>query len=206
MAGDVVAAVAAPMLAVPVLVVKSYECPAFVDAGSLVFAVSASGNTEETLQAAADAAAPGATMVVISGRRASWPSWPRRGTRRSSACPPRSPSPGPASGPWRSRPLVVLEEMGLYRGGQYWIDAAVDQLKRRRDELAGAGESSAAAAMARRIGRTIPLDPRRREPSAPPPPSAGRPRSTRTPRRRPSGAPSPSCATTRCAAGASTAT
>ena len=42
-AGDVVAAIAAPMLPVPVLVVKSYECPAFVDSGSLVFAVSASG-------------------------------------------------------------------------------------------------------------------------------------------------------------------
>src|SRR6516165_6867362 len=67
MAGDVVAAVAAPMLAVPVLVVKSYECPAFVDSGSLVFAVSASGNTEETLQAATDAASAGATMVVVSG-------------------------------------------------------------------------------------------------------------------------------------------
>src|ERR1700722_15997006 len=67
MAGDVVAAVAAPMLAVPVLVVKSYECPAFVDAGSLVFAISASGNTEETLQVASVAATAGATVVVITG-------------------------------------------------------------------------------------------------------------------------------------------
>ena len=66
-AGDVVAAIAAPMLAVPVLVVKSYECPAFVDTHSLVFAVSASGDTEETLQAAADAADAGATMVAITG-------------------------------------------------------------------------------------------------------------------------------------------
>jgi glucose/mannose-6-phosphate isomerase len=54
-------------------------------------------------------------------------------------------------------PLVVLDEMGLYRGGQYWIDAAVRQLQVRRDELAGGGDSSAAATIARRIGRTIPL-------------------------------------------------
>src|SRR3984885_4387189 len=67
MAGEVVAAVAAPMLAVPVVVVKSYECPAFVDSGSLVFAVSASGETEETLQAASDAASAGATMIILSG-------------------------------------------------------------------------------------------------------------------------------------------
>jgi glucose/mannose-6-phosphate isomerase len=156
MAGEVVAAVAAPMLAVPVVVVKSYECPAFVDAGSLVFAVSASGETEETLQAASDAAAAGATMILISG-----------GGRLSElgqtwnapvvAVPPGIPQPRAALGAMAIPPLVVLEEMGLYRGGQHWIEAAVEQLKRRRDELSGAGESGAAAAVARRIGRTFPL-------------------------------------------------
>jgi glucose/mannose-6-phosphate isomerase len=156
MAGDVVAAVAAPMLAVPVLVVKSYECPAFVDSGSLVFAVSASGNTEETLQAATDAAAAGATMVVISGAgklaeaAASW-------NAPVIEVPPEIHQPRAALGAVAIPPLVVLEEMGLYRGGQRWIEAAVLQLQRRRDELHGAGDSSRAAAMARRIGRTFPL-------------------------------------------------
>ena len=193
------------MLPVPVLVVKSYECPAFVDAGSLVFAVSASGNTEETLQAASDAAAAGATMVVISGGgklaelAAAW-------NAPVIDVPPTIPQPRAGLGAMAIPPLVVLEEMGLYRGGQYWIDAAVDQLQRRRDELAGGGRlQPRPPAIARRIGRTLPLDPWRRGRRAPPPPSAGRPRSTRTPRRRPSGAPSPSCATTRCAGGASTA-
>jgi glucose/mannose-6-phosphate isomerase len=156
MAGDVVAAVAAPMLAVPVLVVKSYECPAFVNSGSLVFAVSASGNTEETLQAATDAAAAGATLVVISGpgklaeSAAGWsaPVIP---------VPVDIPQPRAALGALAVPPLMVLEEMGLYRGGRYWTQAAVDQLKRRRDELQGKGEASAAAVLARRIGRTIPL-------------------------------------------------
>jgi glucose/mannose-6-phosphate isomerase len=156
MAGDVVAAVAAPMLPVPVLVVKSYECPAFVDSGSLVFAVSASGNTEETLQATMDAAAAGATIVVISGG----------GKLAESASgwqapvievPPEIPQPRAALGAMAIPPLVVLEEMGLYRGGRYWIEEAVVQLKRRRDELHGAAESSVAAALARRIGRTFPL-------------------------------------------------
>jgi glucose/mannose-6-phosphate isomerase len=54
-------------------------------------------------------------------------------------------------------PLVVLEDIGLFRGGSYWINAAIDQLKRRRDHLAPAGDTSAAAAVARQIGRTIPL-------------------------------------------------
>jgi glucose/mannose-6-phosphate isomerase len=156
MAGDVVAAVAAPMLAVPVLVVKSYECPAFVDSGSLVFAISASGNTEETLQAATDAAAAGATMVAITsgGTLADLAgSW----NAPTVAVPAKIPQPRAALGAMAIPPLIVLEEMGLYRGGHRWVEAAVDQLKRRRDELAGAGESSAAAMVGRRIGRTFPL-------------------------------------------------
>jgi glucose/mannose-6-phosphate isomerase len=156
MAGDVVAAVAAPMLAVPVLVVKSYECPAFVDSGSLVFAVSASGDTEETLQAAADAASAGATMVVITGGGKLAES--ARGWQAPVIAVPHWISqPRAALGAMAIPPLVVLEEMGLYRGGRYWVEAAVVQLKQRRDELQGAGDSSSAAALARRIGRTIPL-------------------------------------------------
>jgi glucose/mannose-6-phosphate isomerase len=156
MAGEVVAAVAAPMLAVPVVVVKAYECPAFVDSGSLVFAVSASGETEETLQAASDAAAAGATMVIVSsgGRLAEMgAAW----NAPVVAVPPEIPQPRAALGAMAIPPLVVLAEMGLYRGGKQWIDAAVDQLKRRRDELAVAAESGAAAEVARRIGRTFPL-------------------------------------------------
>jgi glucose/mannose-6-phosphate isomerase len=156
MAGEIVAAVAAPMLAVPVLLVKSYECPAFVDAGSLVFAVSASGDTEETIQAASDAAAAGAAMVVVSGggRLAELAtSW----NAPLLAVPPGIPQPRAAIGAMAIPPLVVLEDLGLYRGGHNWIEAAVRQLGRRRDELAGAGEGSRAAALARHIGRTFPL-------------------------------------------------
>ncbi len=155
-AGDVVAAVAAPMLGVPVLVIKAYECPAFVNTRSLVFAVSASGNTEETIQAADDAATAGAAMVAITGGgqlaelAASW-------NAPVIDVPATIPQPRTGLGAMSIPPLVVLDEMGLYLGGQHWIDAAVEQLQRRRDELAGAGDASAAAAMARRIGRTFPL-------------------------------------------------
>ena len=154
-AGDVVAAIAAPMLAVPVLVVKSYECPAFVDSHTLVFAVSASGNTEETLQAAADAAEAGAAMVAVTGggKLARAGRVPERTHHRRAL---DDPQPRAGLGAMAIPPLVVLDEMGLFRGGQYWIDAAVHQLRLRRDELAGAGESSAAATVARRIGRTVP--------------------------------------------------
>jgi glucose/mannose-6-phosphate isomerase len=156
MAGDVVSAVASPLLPVPVVVIKSYECPAFVGSESLVFAISASGQTEETVQAVSDAQAAGARVVIVAGGgelarfARSWgvPFVP---------VPAGIPQPRAALGAMAIPPLVILDELGLYRGGRAWIDAAVDQLKRRRDLLAGAGESSAAGEVARRIGPRMAL-------------------------------------------------
>ncbi|MHB8505374.1 MAG: SIS domain-containing protein [Acidimicrobiales bacterium] len=155
-AGDVLAAVASPLVPVPVVVVKSYECPAFVGDNTLVFAVSASGNTEETIQAASDAAVAGARMVVITGGgelahlATSWGA-------PLVAVPPEIPQPRAALGSMAIPPLVVLEEIGLFRGGSYWIGEAVEQLKRRRDELVVAGDASVAADVARAIGASIPV-------------------------------------------------
>ena len=156
MAGEVVAAATAPMLPVPVVVSKSYECPAFVGSGTLVFAISASGDTEETVQAATDAAVAGAHMVVVSGGGKLGELG--RGWDAPVIEVPRDiPQPRAALGAMAIPPLVVLDEIGLYRGAQTWIDEAIDQLSRRRDELAGAGESSAAANVARQIGSTLAL-------------------------------------------------
>jgi glucose/mannose-6-phosphate isomerase len=156
MAGEVVAAAAAPTLPVPVLVSKSYECPAFVGNGSLVFAISASGNTEETVQAATDAAVAGAHLVIVAGG-GKLAELGRHWEVPVVEVPTDIPQPRAALGAMAVPPLVVLDEIGLYRGAQTWIDDAVDQLSRRRDELAGAGESSAAAQVARRIGSTLAL-------------------------------------------------
>jgi glucose/mannose-6-phosphate isomerase len=155
-AGDVVEAAAAPLLPVPVAVVKSYECPAYVGEGSLVFAISCSGNTEETLQATSDAALQGASVVAITGggelaKLASGWGAPVI------AVPTTLPQPRTAIGAMAIPPLVVLEEIGLFRGAGHWIGLAVDQLKRRRDQLVAAGEGSEAATIARRIGRTFPV-------------------------------------------------
>ncbi|HEY5244131.1 MAG TPA: hypothetical protein VIJ60_00545, partial [Acidimicrobiales bacterium] len=80
-AGDVLAALAGPELAVPVTVVKSYDLPAFVGPDSLVFAVSCSGDTEETVAAATAARAAGAPLVTVAGggelaRLAQTDDWP----------------------------------------------------------------------------------------------------------------------------------
>lgn len=153
-AGDVLVATAGPFMPVPVVVVKSYTLPAFVGESSLVFAVSFSGDTEETLEAASEAALQGARMVVVTSggelarRAGSWgaPVIP---------VPADIPQPRCAIGAMSIPPLVVLERVGLFKGATQWIDLAVQQLRTRRDELVKDG--SAAEALARRIGRTIPL-------------------------------------------------
>ena len=153
-AGDVLVATAAPFMPVPVTVVKGYEPPDFVGTGSLVFAMSFSGNTEETLEAAAGAYEAGASLIVVAGGgalaelAAEWdvPVVP---------VPSDIPQPRAALGAMAIPPLVLLEEIGLFPGATQWVDQAVDQLRLRRDALVRSG--SAAEEVARRIGRTIPL-------------------------------------------------
>jgi glucose/mannose-6-phosphate isomerase len=155
-AGDMLVAATEQLLPVPLSVVKSYDCPAFVGEGSLVFAVSASGNTEETVEAASEAALQGADIVVITGGgelaklAAGWdaPVVP---------VPEGLPQPRTAIGAMSVPPMIVLEQIGLFRGASSWLQRAVGQLKRRRDALVAAGDGSEAAAIARQIGRTIPL-------------------------------------------------
>ena len=153
-AGDVLVAVAAPFMPVPVTVVKGYEPPDFVGTGSLVFAMSFSGETEETLEAAAGAFEAGASLVVVAGGGAlvnlagEWdvPVVP---------VPTDIPQPRAALGAMAIPPLVLLEEIGLFPGALQWVDQAVAQLRVRRDQLVRPG--SLAEEVARRIGRTIPL-------------------------------------------------
>ncbi|MCU1451509.1 MAG: Bifunctional phosphoglucose/phosphomannose isomerase [Acidimicrobiales bacterium] len=153
-AGDIVAAVAGPFMPVPVVVAKSYELPAFVGEGTLVFAVSFSGDTEETVEATSEAAVQGAKVVVVS----------RGGelTRLAEAweapivpVPDDIPQPRAAVGALSIPPLIALEEIGLFPGARKWVEEAVRRLRTRRDELAGG--DPLVTDLARRIGRTIPL-------------------------------------------------
>jgi len=152
-AGDLLQAVVTSILPVPVVVVKSYALPAFVGESSLVFAVSCSGDTEETIEAASEAALQGAQLVAVTGdgeldKLA-------RGWGAPVVSVPSSPAPRVAFGSVAIPPLVVLEEIGLFPGASEWIALAVDQLQRRRNELVA--DDNPARDLARAIGRTVPL-------------------------------------------------
>ena len=64
LAGDAAAATGA---SIPIVVVKGDDVPAFVGPDTLVFAVSWSGDTDETVTAARAARERGAPMIAISG-------------------------------------------------------------------------------------------------------------------------------------------
>jgi glucose/mannose-6-phosphate isomerase len=66
-AGDVAAAVAAELLTVPVVVHKGFGLPAFAGPGTVVVAVSHSGQTAETCDAAEVALDRGATLYGVAG-------------------------------------------------------------------------------------------------------------------------------------------
>jgi len=154
LAGEVLQAAAGPFLPVPVLVFKSYHVPAFVSENTLVFAISFSGDTEETVEAVAEAALQGARVVIVTsggelerlGRSWGVPVVP---------VPSSIPQPRAAVGAMAVPPMLILEDIGLFPGAGHWVDAAVEQLVARRDELVRPG--NVAEDLARRIGRTIPL-------------------------------------------------
>ncbi len=152
-AGDILQATAGPFMSVPVSTVKSYELPAFVGDGSLVIAISCSGNTEETIEAATEAAMQGARIVAVTqgGELAKLAA----GWGAPIISVPDIPQPRAALGALAIPPLVVLEEIGLFPGATQWIDLAIVQMQRRRDALIK--DNNAAEQLARKIGRTLTL-------------------------------------------------
>lgn len=153
-AADVTAAAASPRSPVPVTVVKSYRVPAHVGPGTLVFAVSCSGETEETLAAAAEARARGAAVVTVAGPG----ELSARAEREGSVLvpvPAGIPQPRAALGALSVPPLVVLDRLGLLEGARDALRAAAAVLAASRDVLVRPG--SVAEELARRIGTTIPL-------------------------------------------------
>lgn len=113
-AGDVLRAVAAPALRVPVVVVRSHELPAFVGPASLVFCVSYSGDTEETIACFEEARARGARLIAVAGGGALG----RRAAAAAIPCVEPAPGLQPRAALASLAPplLVMLDRVGLLPG------------------------------------------------------------------------------------------
>jgi glucose/mannose-6-phosphate isomerase len=128
--------------------------PAFVGPGTLVFAVSWSGDTEETIAAARAAGERGATLVVVSAGGA------LRALAQGSdlplfALPDDLPASRGALGAMLIPVLSTLAHLGVVPDATPSLGAVITALSRRRDTLVVPG--SEPEDVARRIGRTIPL-------------------------------------------------
>lgn len=153
-AGDIVEAIAAPRMAVPVIVSKGYECPSFVDGRTLVMAVSFSGETEETLHAASIAHELDARIVAVTcggllGDLAG--QWNSSLHLVDSSIPMPRCAVGAVSVPL----LMGLQSIGLLSGVESELRACVETLRKRCDSIKNG--LNAPLEVARGIGGDIPL-------------------------------------------------
>ena len=155
--GDVVAAAFNDELPVPITVLKQIRTPAFVGPDTLAFAVSYSGNTEETVSMASSALERGAQLVAVS-RGGRLEELARDAGALHFSCPPDL-MPRSAVGALIAPLLVTLFRAGLAPGAHANLVQAQVQLARRRDRCVpgSTGAANPAREIARRIDRTIPI-------------------------------------------------
>jgi glucose/mannose-6-phosphate isomerase len=128
--GDLLRVFAGDRLGIPVLVNRDYTLPRFVDKHTLVFVVSYSGNTEETLSAYEMARERGSTVVAVTtggrlGERATADGLPV--VRVPGGIAPRS-----AIGYLFLPMVAVLERLGMFFGMRAEVEGLVTHLKELR--------------------------------------------------------------------------
>ncbi len=155
--GDVLAASQGGELAVPVIVSKQIRTPAFVGEGSLVFAVSYSGDTAETLSMARGARDAGARLVCVSSGGGLAALAAESGALHI-AC-PSGLMPRAALGALVAPLFVTLFRMGMLPSAHTSLITTQQQLAMRRDgcQPSVPAPTNVAKEIARKIGRTIPV-------------------------------------------------
>jgi glucose/mannose-6-phosphate isomerase len=156
--GDVVQTAGSGTLPVPLTTLKQYRTPAFVGPRTLAFAVSYSGDTEETLEMASGALQAGARVIAIS-RGGALADLARAHGALHVQCAPDVAMPRFALGELLAPILVVLFRLGMMPEAHAGLLMAQQQLQRRRDQCRPDVElaRNPARELARRIDRTIPI-------------------------------------------------
>jgi len=156
--GDIVQAIGTGTLPVPVVVLKHYRTPGFVGPRTLAFAISYSGDTEETVEMASGALDAGARLMVVTSGGALARMAEERGALLL-PCTPDIPMPRLALCAMLAPVLVVLFRMGMLPEAHASMVKAQQQLANRRDQCKPevAAPANPARELARRIDRTIPL-------------------------------------------------
>jgi len=155
--GDMVAALRADDLCVPMLTNRDYHLPAFASSNSLVVCQSYSGNTEETLSAYADARSRGARIVCVTsgGKLAAM----AQSDGVDLITVPGGQPPRSATGYLFIPLLFAVEKLGIVRPITGTLPAALDLLKREREQWKPEvpSDDNEAKLLARELYRRIPL-------------------------------------------------
>lgn len=156
--GDACRAILGPEFGLPVVTLKGYELPAWVGPNTLVFAMSYSGNTEETLRTFEEAGAKRGSPVVIVTTGGELAKWGREFhipiVEIPAGFPPR------AAFGYLTIPIpVVLERIGVGPAVGDWISEAVQLLKRRSKEWGrdAAAKTNRSKLLAQRLFGKIPI-------------------------------------------------
>jgi len=157
-AGNVLQAVGTATLPLPITALKHYRTPAFVGERTLAFALSYSGDTEETLEMARGALAAGSTLVAITSGGALAALAEESGSLHV-PCPADVVMPRVALGALVAPLFVVLFRMGMLPEAHAGLLRAQQQLARRRDQCKPSADAARnpARELARKLGRTIPI-------------------------------------------------
>jgi len=155
--GDLLRAYAAGQISVPITVNRDYVLPKFVGPDTLVFAVSYSGNTEETLSAYSEARNRGASVVAITtggklGEAAKKDNFPVIEI-------PGGISPRSATGYLFIPTLKVLNRLGLLSDVTEELDEMIDLIGNMRAKLGPAvmEAENPAKQIARKLQGRIPV-------------------------------------------------
>ncbi|HEY1737293.1 MAG TPA: bifunctional phosphoglucose/phosphomannose isomerase [Acidimicrobiia bacterium] len=156
-AGDVLAVSASHELTVPVLVLKQIRTPKYVGPHSLMFALSYSGDTDETVSMARSAGEAGARLVCVS-RGGELENVAREFGALHIPC-EEGYLPRAALGTLVAPLFVSLFRMGLLPSAHDSLVSAQEQLAIRRDACAPGIDApkNIAKEAARKLDRTIPL-------------------------------------------------
>ena len=144
-AGDIVKAIVGPRIPIPVVVSKNYECPNFVNQRTLVMVASFSGETEETLHAAALAHERNARIFAVTcggTLRRLAEEWRATVSLVDSAIPMPRCAVGAMSVPL----LRALGSLGLVEGLEEDFEGAVSTLRNRCDRIRNGSDNSRSVA------------------------------------------------------------
>ena len=155
--GNVVEALMAERCGLPIVVVKDYRSPGCLGKHTLVFAISYSGNTEETIEATTHALEQSSKVVVISSG-----GYLEELAKERGLCfvpVPKGIQPRAALPSMVVPVFALMEKMGLWGGFEQELASAVAQLKARRPSVLPETPTrdNPAKSLAAELARRIPL-------------------------------------------------